>query len=59
MATEWRVRAVHLGNCNCAYGCPCKFNALPTHGACRSAIAYEIKERISVRFALMAYEPFS
>jgi hypothetical protein len=44
MATEWRVRAVHLGNCNCAYGCPCKFNASPTHGACRSAIAYEIKE---------------
>ena len=44
MATEWRVRAVHLGNWNCAYGCPCKFNALPTHGACRSAIAYEIKE---------------
>ena len=44
MATEWSVRAVHLGNCNCAYGCPCKFNALPTNGNCRSAIAYEIKE---------------
>lgn len=41
MATDWRVRAVHLGNCNCAYGCPCKFNARPTHGACRSAIAYD------------------
>ena len=44
MATEWSVRAVHLGNCNCAYGCPCKFSALPTNGHCRSAIAYEIKE---------------
>src|SRR5215469_6540239 len=22
MATEWRIKAVHLGNCNCAYGCP-------------------------------------
>jgi len=44
MATEWRVKAVHLGNCNCAYGCPCKFNALPTQGSCRSAIAYEIEE---------------
>src|SRR5215831_16441758 len=44
MATEWCVRAVHLGNCNCSYGCPCKFNASPTHGNCRSAIAYEIKE---------------
>ena len=44
MATEWSVRAVHLGNCNCAYGCPCKFSALPTNGHCRSAIAYEMKE---------------
>src|SRR5437763_4611476 len=44
MATEWRVRALHLGNCNCAYGCPCKFNASPTYGNCRSAIAYEMKE---------------
>src|SRR5438105_15353780 len=44
MASEWSVRAVHLGNCNCAYGCPCKFSALPTNGHCRSAIAYEIKE---------------
>jgi hypothetical protein len=25
MATEWRIKAAHLGNCNCAYGCPCKF----------------------------------
>ena len=44
MATGWSVRAVHLGNCNCAYGCPCKFSALPTNGHCRSAIAYEMKE---------------
>ena len=38
MATEWRIKAVHLGNCNCAYGCPCKFTALPTHGNCRSVV---------------------
>jgi hypothetical protein len=44
MATEWRIKAVHLGNCNCAYGCPCKFTALPTHGNCRSVVAYEIEE---------------
>src|SRR5438045_4442307 len=44
MATEWRIKAVHLGNCNCAYGCPCKFTALPTHGECRSVIGYEIQE---------------
>ena len=44
MATEWRIKAVHLGNCNCAYGCPCKFTALPTHGNCRSVVGYEIQE---------------
>ena len=44
MATEWRIKAVHLGNCNCAYGCPCKFTALPTHGECRSVVGYEIQE---------------
>jgi len=44
MATEWRIKAVHMGNCNCAYGCPCKFTALPTHGNCRSVVGYEIEE---------------
>src|SRR5437762_10944658 len=44
MATEWRIKAAHLGNCNCAYGCPCKFTALPTHGNCRSVVGYEIQE---------------
>jgi hypothetical protein len=44
MATEWRVVATELANCNCAYGCPCQFNALPTHGDCRAAIGYEIEE---------------
>src|SRR5437870_5146824 len=44
MAVEWRVRATGLLNCNCAYGCPCQFNALPTHGDCRAAGGYEIAE---------------
>lgn len=44
MATEWRVRATELANCNCAYGCPCQFNALPTYGDCRAAVALEIAE---------------
>jgi len=44
MATEWRVKATELANCNCAYGCPCQFNALPTHGDCRAAVAYHIEE---------------
>ena len=44
MATEWRVKATELGNCNCAYGCPCQFNALPTHGDCRGLFGLEIEE---------------
>ena len=36
---EWEVHGMEFGHCNCAYGCPCQFNALPTHGHCR-AIAF-------------------
>ena len=44
MAVEWRVKATELGNCNCAYGCPCQFNALPTHGRCHGLFGLEIEE---------------
>jgi hypothetical protein len=45
MATvEWRVRADEFANCNCSYGCPCQFNALPTHGFCEAACGYVIHE---------------
>lgn len=33
---EWEFHGMEFGNCNCAYGCPCQFNALPTHGHCRA-----------------------
>jgi hypothetical protein len=33
--TDWYVEGISFGNCNCAYGCPCQFEALPTHGSCR------------------------
>ena len=42
--TPWEFRAVELSNCNCAYGCPCQFNALPTHGNCEAAVCVEISE---------------
>jgi hypothetical protein len=44
MTIEWRVKGVELANCNCAYGCPCQFNALPTHGHCHAAAGCEIEE---------------
>ena len=39
---EWNVNGKEFGKCNCAYGCPCQFNALPTHGNCEAAIGYQI-----------------
>jgi hypothetical protein len=41
---EWQVRADEFGNCNCAYGCPCQFNALPTYGSCEAAVGYQIHQ---------------
>ncbi|MGH8247537.1 MAG: DUF1326 domain-containing protein [Gammaproteobacteria bacterium] len=32
---DWYVEGIQFGNCNCSYGCPCQFEALPTHGDCR------------------------
>lgn len=32
---DWYVEGVEFGNCNCSYGCPCQFEALPTYGNCR------------------------
>jgi hypothetical protein len=42
--TPWTVKGVEFVNCNCAYGCPCQFNALPTHGFCEAVGAFHITE---------------
>jgi hypothetical protein len=42
--TPWNVKATEFVNCNCAYGCPCQFNALPTYGFCEAIGAYDIVE---------------
>ena len=44
MATEWSLKGDELGHCNCAWGCPCQFNALPTEGSCRAVIGYSVRE---------------
>jgi hypothetical protein len=31
---KWRIEAYYLDSCNCDWGCPCQFNAKPTHGLC-------------------------
>jgi hypothetical protein len=41
---EWSMQGVEFANCNCAYGCPCQFNALPTHGNCRALTFIHIEK---------------
>jgi hypothetical protein len=43
-AIEWVIRGPELATCNCSYGCPCQFNALPTRGSCRAAVAMRIDQ---------------
>ncbi len=39
---NWEINATSFTNCNCDYGCPCQFNALPTHGHCEAIHSMEI-----------------
>ena len=38
----WMINAREFANCNCSYGCPCQFNALPTLGHCRAVVGIQI-----------------
>ncbi len=42
--TDWRIVGEETGSCNCAWGCPCQFNALPTHGRCEALVGLQIQE---------------
>ena len=42
--TKWFLKGREFLHCNCAYGCPCQFNALPTHGFCEAIGAIDIVE---------------
>jgi hypothetical protein len=41
--TKWRIEGYYLDSCNCDWGCPCQFNARPTHGKCEGFGATKIK----------------
>lgn len=41
---DWRMQGVQISNCNCNLGCPCQFNALPTHGNCRAYVFVQIDQ---------------
>lgn len=40
--TNWEIHGLQFTNCSCAYGCPCQFNALPTHGDCKAVVFVQI-----------------
>lgn len=40
--TPWEIQGTELVSCNCDYGCPCQFNALPTHGNCQAIAGFDI-----------------
>ncbi len=44
MSDRWMLRGVEYGNCNCAWGCPCQFNAPTTHGHCEAIVTGHIEE---------------
>jgi hypothetical protein len=42
--TNWTIKGRELVHCNCAYGCPCQFNAPPTHGDCHAVAMMQVEE---------------
>jgi hypothetical protein len=41
-SANWRLDGEWIKNCNCAFGCPCDFNAPPTHGDCKGLLGMRI-----------------
>lgn len=39
---DWRLEGEWMKNCNCAFGCPCDFNARPTNGECKGLLGMRI-----------------
>src|ERR1700730_6450130 len=35
---KWRIAGEEFASCNCDWGCPCQFNALPTTGRCEAFV---------------------
>jgi hypothetical protein len=40
---DWRLQGEWVKNCNCAFGCPCDFNARPTHGYCKGLVGMHVE----------------
>jgi hypothetical protein len=42
--SSWRIEGESVVVCDCAWGCPCQFNALPTNGRCEALGVWEVRE---------------
>jgi hypothetical protein len=40
----WTLKGTVVIACNCDYGCPCNFNARPTHGKCEGGWTWHVTE---------------
>jgi hypothetical protein len=61
---KWRIAGEEVVSCNCSWGCPCQFNALPTTGQCEATGAWQINEGYfgntrldGLRFAAVVWWP--
>jgi hypothetical protein len=43
-ATPWKLKGTVLIACNCDWGCPCNFNALPTTGHCEGGWTWHVDQ---------------
>jgi len=41
---RWRLKGKLVQACNCEYGCPCEFNAPPSHGHCHGTWTWHVEE---------------
>jgi len=44
MEKSWHLKGKVLVSCNCDWGCPCNFNALPTTGKCEGGWTWHVED---------------
>jgi hypothetical protein len=46
VTSGWSLKGTVLVACNCDYGCPCNFNALPTYRECEGGWTWRVEDGI-------------
>ncbi|SFP10215.1 DUF1326 domain-containing protein [Pseudomonas borbori] len=41
---DWRMQGAEFATCNCNWGCPCQFSALPSNGHCEAVVSMRIDQ---------------